>query len=97
TFGDRQRADFWSQYVSYCASCLVGAVVNWGTSVALWYLVPSLQSQPWVPPLFGVIAGMGFNYVLCRLWVFRDHSPLEVSKAGELKTESKRSTTIRAA
>ncbi len=71
TFRGHRRDDFWSQYVGYCLSCLVGAVVNWSISVAAWSYVPGLSSTPWLPPLLGVAGGTGFNYVLCRWWVFR--------------------------
>lgn len=97
TFGDQRREDFWSQYVSFCASCLVGAVINWGTSLALWYLMPALQSQPWIPPVAGVVAGMGFNYALCRLWVFRSDSDTTQNDTGDAAVAAKSSTKIRAA
>ncbi len=97
TFGDQRQADFWSQYLSFCASCLLGAVINWGTSLALWYWIPSFQSQPWAPPLAGVVAGMGFNYALCRLWVFRSDDSAATRPAGVANQRTKSSASIRAA
>lgn len=71
TFAAQPRGDFWPQYLSFCGSCGVGAVVNWLTSVALWSLVPAAQAQPWSPALAGALAGAAFNYLLCRWFVFR--------------------------
>jgi putative flippase GtrA len=71
TFRNHGRGDFWTQYVSYCCSCLLGASINWVVSLVFWEAVPQWSNQPWLAPLLGVAAGMGFNYTLCRLWVFR--------------------------
>jgi len=75
TFRHARHDDFWTQYVQYCLSCLLGAAVNWGASVGIWNTWPGSQSMPWVPALAGVIAGTGFNYVLCRKWVFGGNKP----------------------
>lgn len=97
TFNDRARGHFWGQYVGFCLSCLLGAAINWGVSLALLQSTPYWQERPWIPALLGVLAGMGFNYTLCRLWVFgRDRSPA-VSDQNEKPAPTRRSETLRAA
>ena len=72
TFSDRSRQAFWRQYIAFCLSCLLGAVVNWSTRVLLWWLFPAFfGSYELVAIAAGVGMGMGSNFLLCRLLVFR--------------------------
>jgi dolichol-phosphate mannosyltransferase len=58
-------------YIRYCLSCLAGAAVNWCVSVALISSIPLLRSHAWLAVAAGVLAGMAFNYLMCRRLVFR--------------------------
>lgn len=71
------RADvWWVQYLRYCGGCTVGGVVNWLVSLALLEWVPLMIRLPLLAALAGVVAGTGFNFVLCRRTVFRTAPPV---------------------
>ena len=74
TFADARRHHWLRQYVGYCASCLLGAMVNWWTSLSVGELHPLLSEHPLVAAMLGVIAGMVFNFAFCLLIVFRPHA-----------------------
>ncbi len=71
TFGDKARGQLSREYLKFIAVCLVGGVVNWWTTTRLapqWNeILLGLQAAS----LCGVAAGMFFNYVGSRLFVFR--------------------------
>ncbi len=75
TFADSRRHSWFRQYVGYCASCLVGAAVNWWVSLTVGGLHPWLKDHPLYAAVLGVIAGMLFNFAFCLLLVFRPHQP----------------------
>jgi dolichol-phosphate mannosyltransferase len=59
------------QYLRFCLSCLTGAVVNWLTSVVLSHSIEWFATHKLPAAVIGVVAGTGFNFVLCRHWAFR--------------------------
>jgi len=61
------------QYLRFCASCLTGAVVNLGVSVGLAHVSPFFARHLVWGAVAGIAAGFLLNYVMCRIWVFRDH------------------------
>lgn len=71
TFREDRRHHLLGQYALFCASCLVGAFVNWGTSVSLAYLTGFFHHYPVAAAAVGVIAGTGFNYFFSRHITFR--------------------------
>ena len=71
TFADAAPSHLWRQYLGFCASCSLGAVVSFGTRTLLCRLVPLFADHIVLAVPFGVIAGVLFNYLLCRRWVFR--------------------------
>ncbi|MFN0195867.1 MAG: GtrA family protein [Planctomycetaceae bacterium] len=75
TFSDARRHSWFRQYLGYCASCLVGAAVNWWVSLTVGGLHPWLKDHPLYAAVLGVIAGMVFNFAFCLLLVFRPHKP----------------------
>ena len=74
TFADAPRQNWRRQYAGYLVSCLVGASVNWWTSLSLGGLFPPLADQPLLAALIGVIAGTVFNFAICSLVVFRSNA-----------------------
>ncbi len=60
------------QYLGYFGSCLMGAIVNWSTSVTLCNFQPFFICHKLAAAVVGVAAGTIFNYLLCRHFVFRD-------------------------
>jgi dolichol-phosphate mannosyltransferase len=73
--GERQR-DVVKQYGLFCASCLAGALVNWGVSVGLGRGVPFCGRHLLFAAGLGVIAGTGLNYLFSRYVTFRRRTGL---------------------
>jgi len=71
TFADAAPSPIWRQYLGFCASCSLGALISWGTRTLLRRQFPVFEQQIVLAVPFGVVAGMMFNYLLCRRWVFR--------------------------
>jgi dolichol-phosphate mannosyltransferase len=71
TFFESRRDSLVVQYLGFCGSCLVGAVVNWSTSVALVGAITFFMTHKLVAAVLGIIAGTAFNFILCRYLVFR--------------------------
>jgi len=71
TFGDRARQPLAKQFLLFVGVCLIGAVVNWfvTTRLALRWTDFTLGLQ--TASMCGVLAGMIFNYLGSRLFVFR--------------------------
>lgn len=68
TFPDANRKSIVGQYILFCLSCLLGAIVNWGVSVGLCELLPFFDRWKLLAAAIGVLTGTAFNYVLsCRL------------------------------
>ncbi len=95
TFRVQDFSGLGRRYVNYCASCLIGVGVNWGISMSILQQFPETRSMLWLPLLIGAAAGMGFNYTLCRLWVFQDkttdiNNSEELINGGETVREPRR-------
>jgi putative flippase GtrA len=75
TFAGCRRRPLWQQYLLFCASCLLGAIANWATSVALCHLWDWFMVHPAAAGMTGVAAGFAFNFVLSRRFVFPPSSP----------------------
>jgi len=71
TFAHAARQPFWKQYLLFSASCLVGAAVNWGTSVTLCLASDWFMNAKGVAAVIGIAAGFLFNFALSHRWVFR--------------------------
>ena len=70
TFSYSRQNSALPQYLGFCLSCLVGAVVNFGISVFLIRQSEFLASVPQLAALAGVVGGMAFNYLICSRFVF---------------------------
>lgn len=57
------------QFVIFCASSAVGALVNYGVTLEASRALAAWPLE--VASLLGISAGLGFNFVACRFWVFR--------------------------
>lgn len=75
TFADAGRGSILVQFVGFCLSCSVGAAVNWSLSVWLWTSFPVFAAHKSLAAFLGVVAGTGFNFLLCRYAVFRQRRP----------------------
>lgn len=70
TFAYARHEPILRQYVLFCLSCMLGAVVNWGVSVGLCYAVPFFDTWKLLAAAVGVVAGTAFNYFLSSRVVF---------------------------
>ena len=71
TFADAVPSPIWRQYLGFCASCSLGGVISFTTRTLLRRLAPLFANHIVLTVPVGVVAGMMFNYLLCRRWVFR--------------------------
>ncbi len=71
TFSFSKNEPWWRQYVAFCGSCLVGALVNWGASLWLTQSFPFFEAHKLMAAAVGVVAGTLFNFTLCRIVVFQ--------------------------
>ncbi|MFP6667896.1 MAG: glycosyltransferase family 2 protein [Pirellulales bacterium] len=71
TFGGYKLRPIWQQYVLFCLSCLMGAVVNWSISVGLCAAFDFFAQWKILAAITGVLAGTAFNYLLSSRIVFR--------------------------
>jgi dolichol-phosphate mannosyltransferase len=69
SFSNARHLAWPTQFVSFIAASSVGALINYGSTVAVLRFVGALQPQ--VAALVGIAAGTGFNFVASRYVVFR--------------------------
>ncbi len=100
TFRNTPRRPWLRQYVAFCASCLVGGIFNWITRVGLVKEAAHFAAHPLEAAAIGVLAGMVFNFLCCRFFVFAgpesvfppllpDHAPQLRSERQSLATAAK--------
>lgn len=75
TFSYARHKPFLKQYLSYCGSCLTGAVFNWLTTMVLSRSFQFFEKRILLAAFIGILVGMGFNFLLCRYLVFSKHKP----------------------
>lgn len=91
TFQSNVATNMFRQYFAFCLSCMLGAIVNWGVSVAAVKSIPWFAEHPAAAVPLGVLSGMALNYLLCRAFVFRsnasreNHAAESVGADGELE------------
>lgn len=69
SFSYARKQSFGKQLAGFAAACSIGAVVNYFVAVAMLNAFTTLPKQ--LAVLVGVIAGMGFNFLVSRMWVFK--------------------------
>ncbi|MGQ0634385.1 MAG: glycosyltransferase [Planctomycetaceae bacterium] len=69
TFSEARDGSLVGQLVSFIATCLLGAAVNYAVTMAAIEWLPGVWPQ--VASLIGIAAGMVFNFLLSRYVVFR--------------------------
>jgi dolichol-phosphate mannosyltransferase len=75
TFSYARREPPLRQYLLFCASCMLGAVVNWTVSMALCAYVPLFDRWTVSAAFLGAVGGTAFNYVLSSRFVFVVRKP----------------------
>lgn len=88
TFSFARTESWWRQYMSFCAGCSLGALINWSTTLSLIRYSELFQNQKSLAAAVGVIAGTFFNFALCKVLVFRKPKPCQIPPRFELKTSS---------
>ncbi|QGQ25258.1 glycosyltransferase [Gimesia benthica] len=83
TFSYARHAPLLKQYLAYCGSCLTGNFFNWLTTMVLCGTFAFFAAQPLVAALIGILVGMGFNFLLCRLLVFGKQKTASVAPVNE--------------
>lgn len=67
SFSYARTGSVWRQFTNFVTACSFGAVVNYVVTLVTmdWTPLPQLAAT------LGVLAGMGFNFLASRYWVFR--------------------------
>ncbi|QDT80894.1 Undecaprenyl-phosphate mannosyltransferase [Gimesia maris] len=90
TFSYARHKPFLKQYLSYCGSCLTGAVFNWLTTMVLSRSFQFFEKRILLAAFIGILVGMGFNFLLCRYLVFSKHKPEAETETAATDKELKR-------
>lgn len=72
TFQHRTHDAMHRQWLRFLITNLIGFAVNRGLFFTLVSINPLCRNQPVIPIILGSIAGLGFNYVLSRKFVFAE-------------------------
>jgi dolichol-phosphate mannosyltransferase len=70
TFRDSRTRSMPVQYVLFCLSCLMGAMINWLTFVLLRNLFELFDEHWYLAAIAGIVAGTAFNFALSKRHVF---------------------------
>ena len=66
----RDGAIAW-QYLLFCLSCGLGALVNWSVSTYVWNVWGEVVRYELLAAIPGILAGVALNYLLSSRIVFR--------------------------
>ena len=69
TFYYARSGNVWSQFLGFTGAASVGALISFGVAAACTSMYPAMALQ--VAALFGVAAGLVFNFIINRYWVFK--------------------------
>src|SRR5262249_42519566 len=70
TFSSAQSRPIFPQYVLFCLSCLMGALVNWSIFTTLHATFTVFADRLLMAALLGVLAGTMLNYLLSKYVAF---------------------------
>lgn len=70
TFREPRGSHPLSEYIRFCAACMLGAGLSWVTSIGLMTVATTFQARPIAAAMIGTAIAAVVNYGLCRLWVF---------------------------
>ncbi len=71
TFTDRDKSKKLLQWLSFLSTSLLGFASNVGTYYLLTNYVEYFKETPFFALIIGVFVGMGFNFMMARVFVFR--------------------------
>lgn len=70
SFQVRKRPTF-REFYSYFSAMILGAIVNWGVYLAVIHQIPCLARYPAIALIPATLAGMVFNFLSMKFWIFR--------------------------
>lgn len=73
TFTHREKMSKVIQWPAFLMTSSLGFAVNWGSYVTLTSYVPFFVEHKIIALLIGVLMGMGLNFMMARLFVFRPY------------------------
>lgn len=71
TFSHREKTKKRTQWGAFATSSLLGFSVNYGTYYTLTTFVPFFQEHMVLALIIGVLMGMGFNFSISNLFIFK--------------------------
>lgn len=71
TFSHREKTKKRTQWSAFVSSSLIGFTVNYGTYYTLTEYVPFFSEHTILALIIGVLMGMGFNFTLSNLFIFK--------------------------
>lgn len=71
TFSQRRRTPYLTQWLQFVVSCCVGFAINYGSYYLLTAQVPFFDEHRLTALVAGVLLGMGSNFLMASLFVFR--------------------------
>lgn len=88
TFSYASTGNVVTQYILFCLSCGLGALVNWSVSVVFASMFEPFPGQLLIGAVLGIVAGSVFNFILCNNAVFRRRPSVESAvKVTAMKVE----------
>lgn len=71
TFPHAVKSPWLPQLIKFVSACSLGAVINYITVLLILHIFSSLEYLPQIPALIGIFAGLIFNFILSKNFVFR--------------------------
>ena len=75
TFRVPGREGLAGEWLAYLAANAIGGLVNYGTYVLALWLSGAVRTWPVLGVAAGSVAGLAFNFVVNKYWVFRRSWP----------------------
>ncbi|NLV42541.1 MAG: glycosyltransferase family 2 protein [Candidatus Hydrogenedentes bacterium] len=75
TFAETRGGNVMKQLGAFVAACSVGGAVNYAVTLGAVRAWPALAGLPQAAAVLGILAGLTFNYLASRYWVFGARRP----------------------
>lgn len=75
TFAESRGGNVLKQLAAFIAACSVGGAVNYAVTLGAIRAWPALEGVPQAAAVLGILAGLTFNYLASRYWVFGGRRP----------------------
>lgn len=71
TFSRARSRPILHQYILFCLSCILGAIVSWSVFVGLHSAVALFVERPLVAAFVGILAGTALNFLMSKYVAFK--------------------------